>query len=155
MSEQRSIATIITLEQAIQRLIHDLRVPERLRTALAIYQDVGIDLSDFEIGMPRAEQTEPTCLPKTIRSSLAGVCQQCTSRNATHECRYILNCGDGVVGQGINIFLWRNEESLDWSIKINGLCHEHVTSDVMEALVECALVVAQMSSTKALAQRPQ
>jgi len=155
MSEQPTIATIITLEQAIQRLIHDLRVPERLRTALAIYQDVGTDLSDFEIGIPLAQRTEATCLPKTIGSSFAGGCQQCSSRNATHEYRYILNCEDGVVGQGINIFLWRNEESLDWSIKINGLFHEHVTSDVMEALVECALILAQMSSTKALAQRPQ
>jgi hypothetical protein len=158
MSEQPTIATIITLEQAIQRLIHDLRVPERLRTALAIYQDLGADLSDFEIGMPRAQQTEATCLPKTIGSSLAVGCQDRNSRNAPceyREYRCILNCGDAAVGQGIIIVLWHNKESLDWSVKINGLRHEHVTSEVVEALVECAVIAAQMSLTRALAQRPQ
>ena len=155
MTEQLTITPIVTLEQAIQRLIHDLRIPEELRTALEVYQGLESDLNDLEMCMLPAEQTKSTQLLKTIRSSFVSVGQNCNSRSAAHEYRYSLNCGDAVVGQEINICLWRNEESLDWSIKINGLRHEHVTSEVMEALVECALIVAQTSLTKAMAQRPQ
>ena len=49
----------------------------------------------------------------------------------------------------INIDLWRNDESQDWSIEINGLRHEHVTSEIMEDLVECALIVAETTLTEA------
>jgi hypothetical protein len=50
----------------------------------------------------------------------------------------------------LKIDVWHNDEALDWTIEINGLRHEHVTSDVMEALVECALIVAETSVPKAL-----
>jgi hypothetical protein len=120
MTEQRTTVRIIALEQAIQTVVHDLRVPEKLRTALAVYQDVSNDPNYHEIDTPRTEQTEPACL-----------------------------------GKPIHLILWHNNESLDWSIEIDGQRHEHVTSEVMEALVECALIVAQMSLTRASAQRPQ
>jgi hypothetical protein len=45
----------------------------------------------------------------------------------------------------IKIDLWHNDEALDWSIEINGLRNEHVTSETLEALVECALIVAEGS----------
>jgi hypothetical protein len=45
----------------------------------------------------------------------------------------------------IKINLWHNDEVLDWSIEINGQRHEHVTDEVMEALVETALIVAETS----------
>ncbi len=45
----------------------------------------------------------------------------------------------------IKIDLWHNDETLDWSIEINGLRNEHVTSETLEALVECALIVAEGS----------
>jgi hypothetical protein len=45
----------------------------------------------------------------------------------------------------IKIDLWHNDEALDWSIEINGLRNEHVTSEILEALVECALIVAEGS----------
>jgi hypothetical protein len=48
----------------------------------------------------------------------------------------------------IKIDLWHNYEALDWSIEINGLRHEHVTSEVIETLVECALIVAEKSLTR-------
>jgi hypothetical protein len=51
--------------------------------------------------------------------------------------------------QQIRINLWHNDEAQDWSIEINGLCHEHVTSEIVEALVECALIVAEKSLTRA------
>jgi hypothetical protein len=51
--------------------------------------------------------------------------------------------------QEINIKMWRNDEAQDWSIEINGLRHEHVTSEIMEDLVECALIVAEKTLTEA------
>jgi hypothetical protein len=45
----------------------------------------------------------------------------------------------------LKIDLWHNDEALDWSIEINGLRNEHVTSETLEALVECALIVAEGS----------
>jgi hypothetical protein len=51
----------------------------------------------------------------------------------------------------IKIDLWHNYEALDWSIEINGLRHEHVTSEIIETLVECALIVAEKSLTRPVA----
>jgi hypothetical protein len=156
MTEQLTIAPVITLEQAIQTVIHDLRIPKKLRTALAVYQGLWGDPINLEIGMPRGpEQTQTTCLSESNCSSLAGVCQLSNSQNATCVDRNILNCEGTVVRQEIKLTCWHNDESRDWSIEINGLRHEHVTSDVMEALVECALIHAQMSLTKLLGLRPQ
>jgi hypothetical protein len=54
--------------------------------------------------------------------------------------------GEGcTVMQRIKIDLWHNDELLDWSIEINGLRHEHVTIEIAETLVECAMIVAQKS----------
>ena len=50
--------------------------------------------------------------------------------------------------QQIKIDLWHNDEMLDWSIEINGLRHEHVSSEIVETLVECALIVAEKSLTR-------
>jgi hypothetical protein len=43
----------------------------------------------------------------------------------------------------IEIDLSHNDEALDWSIEINGLRNEHVTSETIEALVECELIVGR------------
>jgi hypothetical protein len=50
----------------------------------------------------------------------------------------------------IRIDLWHNDEALDSSVEINGLRHEHVTSEVMEAVVECALTLAEKSLKRAV-----
>jgi hypothetical protein len=50
---------------------------------------------------------------------------------------------------------WHNDEELDWFIEIDGLRHEHVTSEIMETLVECALIVAEKSLTRAVTGLPQ
>jgi hypothetical protein len=34
-----------------------------------------------------------------------------------------------------------NDDAEDWSTETNGLRHDHVTSEIMEYLVECALIV--------------
>jgi hypothetical protein len=43
----------------------------------------------------------------------------------------------------IRIRLWRNDEAQDWSVEINGLRHEHVSSEILEDLVEAALIVGE------------
>jgi hypothetical protein len=50
----------------------------------------------------------------------------------------------------LKIDLWLNDDAHDWSVRIDGLCHEHVTSEDVEALVECALIVAENSLTRAV-----
>jgi hypothetical protein len=45
----------------------------------------------------------------------------------------------------LNVKIWRNEEAGDWSIVINGLRYEHVSRQILEDLVECAVVVAENS----------
>ena len=56
--------------------------------------------------------------------------------------------------QEINIRIWLNEAQ-DWSIEINGLRHEHVSTHVMEDLVEAAMIVAENSLSEAATRRPQ
>jgi hypothetical protein len=44
--------------------------------------------------------------------------------------------------QRITITLERNVATRDWSLILNGQRHEHVTTGIIEALVECELIVA-------------
>lgn len=55
--------------------------------------------------------------------------------------------------QRLNVTLWMNETE-DWSVEINGLRYEHVSSEIVEDLVECALIVAQSSLAEAATRRP-
>ena len=45
----------------------------------------------------------------------------------------------------LHLQIWRNEEAGDWSVVINGLRYEHISSQVLEDLVECAVIVAENS----------
>ena len=56
--------------------------------------------------------------------------------------------------QEITIRLWRNRAD-DWSVEINGQRYEHVSAEVVEDLVECALIVAQNSLTDMMKRLPQ
>jgi hypothetical protein len=56
--------------------------------------------------------------------------------------------------QELTLKLWWNE-TRDWSIEINGLRHEHVCTEIMEDLVEVALIVAENSLTDAETRRLQ
>ena len=127
MTEHLTRAGFDALEQAIQTVIHDSRVPKTLRTALGVYQDQLAILNNRETAMMRAGLTEPAGPPETIRSSLTM----------------------------IEIYIWRNDESFDWSVEINGQRNCHVTSDVMEALVECAVIAAETSLMRGFSDRPQ
>ena len=55
--------------------------------------------------------------------------------------------------QKLNVTLWMNPVE-DWSVEINGLRYEHVSAEVMENLVECALIVAQKSLIEAATRLP-
>jgi hypothetical protein len=155
MTEQRTIVGTIALEQAIRTVVHDPRIPKKLRTDLAVYQDQRTDLDNRETDMLGEGRTDPTCLPETILYSLADVYRPGNSRSGRREQSRILNCEPATIEQEIKICLWHNDESLDWSTEINGQRHEHVTSEIVEALVECALILAQISLTRAFAHQPQ
>jgi hypothetical protein len=45
----------------------------------------------------------------------------------------------------LHLQIWRNEEAGDWSVVINGLRYEHISSQILEDLVECAVIVAENS----------
>jgi hypothetical protein len=155
MTEQVSGARIKTLTEAIQTVIHDLRIPKKLRLSLAAYQDQAAHLREGENHIPLVGQPEPKRLRKTIPLNLGGVCHTCASRTITNEKRCIVDGRDALIQRQLTISLWHNSESLDWSIEINSHRHEHVTSDIVEALVECALIVAQSQLTKPYNRRPQ
>jgi hypothetical protein len=155
MTEKRIIVRTINLERAIRTVIHDLRIPKKLRTALAFYQDQRADLNNGKIFMLRTRQTETTCPPTAAYPSVAEVCQQYNSQRSANEDCFVSSCGSAAIERELKICMRHHDESLDWSIEINGQRHEHVTSDVMEALVECAMIIAETSLTRALASRPQ
>ena len=52
----------------------------------------------------------------------------------------------------LKIDLSHDYKALDWSVEINGLRYEHITSEIVEALVECALIVAETSLTKPITE---
>jgi hypothetical protein len=151
MTERKNVVRVDALEKTIEALTHDLRVPKRLRVALAVFQkertvpkDRGLSLLPVRsIGLSRG------------LGAIADVCQCNDAQSSSDEERTILSRVQTTVEQGLEIQMWLNDESLDWSVEINGQCHEHVSSDVMEALVECALIMAEASLMKASVSRPQ
>ncbi len=56
--------------------------------------------------------------------------------------------------QEIKIKIWLNSAD-DWSIEINGLRHDHVSSQIMEAFVETSMIMAEKSLIDAASRRPQ
>jgi hypothetical protein len=154
MSEQLNILRAEALQQAIHTVIHDVRIPAKLRTALAIYQEQWADPHNGETDLVGVVLPEPTSQSKTFRPSPAEVFEShCLGRSTSEDGG--LNCFRASIEQKIEIRMWHNDESLDWSVELNGRRHDHVTSEVLEALVECALIVGQASLTKTLALRPQ
>jgi hypothetical protein len=125
MTEHLTRAGFDALAQAIQTVIDDSRVPNVLRTALGVYQDQRAVLNNREAAMVRGGKTAPACARNTTQSSLT------------------------------MIEILHNDEPCDWSVEINGQRHDHVTSEVMEALVECAVIVVETSLMRAFSHRPQ
>src|SRR5271155_5825078 len=120
MAEQRNIVPVDALEKAIETVLHDRRVPKKLRTALAVCQEQRAQLNNCEIGKPWVGQTGIGCLLKTMRPSLIEVRQPCDTQRKPHEERSMPNCEPMTIEREIKICLWHNDESLDWSMEING-----------------------------------
>ncbi len=153
MTEQSTIVRSDLLEQAIQTVIHDRRIPQNLRLALAVYQSQGAESKGLGISIRPSGQTALPVLPTAV--GLADVVAPYTSRSSANEDHGILDSVPAAIEHGIRVRVWHNDESLDWSVEINGQIHEHVTSEMMEALVECAVIVAETSLTRAFANRTQ
>ena len=156
MTPQSTVVRSDALDQAIQIVIRNVRIPKSLRTALEAYQGQWSQPSEPEIGTLNSGQTEATYLPETIDSSDAEH-YPCSSPTRAFEDspRPLLSCESAVIEQGLFIIMKYNKRSLDWSVEINGQRHEGVTSEVMEALIECAAIVAEKSLIRASSHRPQ
>jgi hypothetical protein len=151
MTEQVTIMCADALEGAVQTLIHDLRVPKKLRTALAVYQSQRAGLNNRGLSVLPARPSGRS----NGSGSIADVCPRDNSRSSSDETRKILTHLRTMIEQRVEIQMWLNDESRDWSVEINGQRHEHVTSDVMEALIECAVIVAETSVMTVSVTRPQ
>jgi hypothetical protein len=57
-------------------------------------------------------------------------------------------------GKRLLSILFGNREQ-DWSIEINGLRYLHVSTTILEELVQCALIIAAMSLSEGAARPPQ
>jgi hypothetical protein len=125
-----------------------------LRFALAVYEDQPTVLKNSESELRRS-LTGRAGLRKIIRPNLVELCQSHNTQSDSQGLGMSGNSEITAIEREIKICLWHNDESLDWSVEIDGQRHEHVTSESLEALVECALIVAQMSLTRALASVPQ
>jgi hypothetical protein len=137
MADQRIIVRALILEQAIRMVIHDLRIPKRLRTALSVYQDQQGDLDSCETDWVPRGPAENARLLKTIRPSLAEVCQTYNIQSEPMS-TVIFGPASPRRWSGKSRFAFGTTMSCSIGPSIDGQRHEHVTSEVMEALVECA-----------------
>jgi hypothetical protein len=145
MSKQSTIVRTDPLKQAIQTVIQDIRIPKDLRTALGVYQNQRADLNNHGISVV---PPKPTRL--TTGFHLADARQPDNLRSCED--------GSGVftdLVRGMDVQMWINIEALDWSVEINGYRHEHITTDIMEALIECAVIQTIRSVMKTFSARPQ
>jgi hypothetical protein len=142
------------LEQALQTVIHDRRIDEKLGSASAVCQQEQRDVAALRSVLYAAsKRSQPTCRKRFAPNSLG--LAKATAQKTSQMNTVRMICERISIEREIRISLWHNDESDDWSIKINGEHHDQLTSEIMEALVECALIVAQTSLTRAFAQRPQ
>lgn len=150
MTQQRNISCVGDLDKAIEAVVQDLSVPKELRTALAVYQSQ----------QARSKRRGPSLLPGrspglSKGSGIADVCQPAGPPSGVRDPTTVNSRTRMTMTQGIEIQMWLNDESQDWSVEINGQCHEHVTSEVMEALVECAVIIAEASVLRVRVLLPQ
>ena len=53
----------------------------------------------------------------------------------------------------INLKVWLDDQAGDWSIEVNGVRYEHVTSEILEDLVEVELIKAEKVLSDAAAAK--
>jgi hypothetical protein len=148
MTKQSTIVRTDPLEQAIQTVIRDIRIPKDLRTALGVYQNQRADLNNHGISVVPPKSTSLTtafrfadgCQPDNL-----GSCEDATQDTGVST----------DLAREMDVQMWINIESLDWSVEINGYRHEHITIEVMEALIECAVIQTVSSVMRTFSARPQ
>ena len=154
MTKQSTIVRITEpLDQAIQTVIQDIRIPKNLRNALEAYGRQWAEQKP-EVGTMRPEHTDVTCRPEIIRSTEADP-YPCSSPSFAHEDSFLLSWESIVIEPGLRIIARSDKHSLEWSIDINGQRNERVTFKVMEALIECALIAIENSLKRESCRRPQ
>jgi hypothetical protein len=149
MSKQSTIVHIADpLDQAVQTVIQDIRIPRNLRAALEVCQRKRAKLSNHGISVVPPRSTGPSTDPRVGYGCQPDNSGSCGNGSIINPVRTALE-------QGIQIYICYNDESFDWSFEINGQSHNHVTSNVMEALVEGALINIELSLMRAFSRRPQ
>jgi hypothetical protein len=142
MTTRSTILQPDTLEKAIQTVIRDGRVPRKLRTALEVYLAQS---NKHGMGTMRSE-TDTTCVRQIISSSAEPY-------PCNDSC--LLSCESIVLEQGRRITMKYNEQSLEWSLDINGKRYERLTSQDMEALIECDVIATEILLMRESRRRPQ
>lgn len=147
MTTQSTIVRTDPLDQAIQTVIQDIRIPKNLRAALADYQRKRADLNNHGISVVAPKPKSPSSF------HLADGCQP--DNSGSNEGNSIPNgvCAD--LAQKIDIQMWIDVESLDWCAEINGYRHKHIALEILEALIECAVIEAAGSVMRTFSVRPQ
>jgi hypothetical protein len=145
MTKQSTIVRRDALKQAVQTVIQDIRIPKNLRAALAFYQKQRHGIS--------VVPPNPTSLSTAVR--VADGCQPDNSPSFANGDGGILNGLYTGLGQGLNIQMSIDPESLDWSVSINGVSHDHITRDEMESLIELFVVMTGNSVIRLLSARLQ
>ena len=109
MTEQQHVVRIDVLEKAIETLIHDHRVPERLRTALAVYQNQRTGLNTRGLSLLPAKSSG---LSKGS-GCVADVCQPDKSRSSSNDHGTIRSRVRTTIRPEIEIQMWLDDVSLD------------------------------------------
>ena len=148
MTKRSTLVRTDPLDQAIQTVIQDIRIPKKLRTALAFYQKQQADSNNHGISVVPPKSTNPL---NTFRRA-----DDCRPDNSgSNEGDNIENGAFTDLARKIDIHMWMNVESLDWSLEINGHRWEHATLEDVESLIECSVVATVSSVMKTFSARPQ
>src|ERR1700759_2403199 len=148
MTKQSTIVRTDPLEQAIQTVVQDLRIPKDLRIALANSQRERTGPNNHGISVVPSKFAGSSTAFRLAESSQPNTSGSCVDSG-------ILNGVRTDLAQRIDIQMWINVESLDWVVEINGHLHKNIPLDFVEALIECAVISAASSVMKTFSARPQ
>jgi hypothetical protein len=136
MTKRSTIVRSDLLELAIETVIQDTRIPKDLRTALAAYRNQRAFLNSHGIRVVPPKTTRLSNRPDNSGSNVGDP-----------------GCTD--LARKIDVQMWIDVESLDWSLWINGHLHEHITLEILEDLIDYTVVASVLSITKTFSPRPQ
>jgi sigma-70-like protein len=146
-----------------------LSLQSRERLIFTLYYYEGLTTAQLELLLDEAEssvsQTHASALAH-IKIRLAELHQK-TPVTTSGDLPFVSDNIEGATGhrlslrpwsqegpsREIRIRLWRNLDAQDWSVEINGLRHEHLSSEILEDLVEAALIVGEEQLMKFATRR--